>query len=97
MEGEVRERGVSLESLTAPCSAPAWAHFTGPTPPDTISLSYSHGILQRVLDFSLSQEHIPTAHSPKHAFKGRDPLPVNHTSHEAVGKRVRLGTPGWET
>lgn len=71
-----------------------WAR---PTPQDTISLSYSHRILQWVFDFSLSQEHIPSAHSPKHALKGWDPLPVDHTSHEAVGRRVRLGTPGCET
>lgn len=68
-----------------------WTPFTGPTPWDTISLSYSHGILQGVLDFSLSQEHIPPAHPPKHALKSRDALPVNHTSHEAVGRRGRLG------
>lgn len=54
-------------------------------------MSYSHRILQRVLDFSLSQEHIPPAHPPKHALKSRDALPVNHTSHEAVGRRARLG------
>lgn len=56
-----------------------------------MSLSYSHRILQGVLDFSLSQEHIPPAHPPKHALKSRDALPVNHTSHEAVGRRARLG------
>lgn len=66
--------------------------FTRPTPRDTISLSYSHRILQGVLDFSLSQEHIPPAHPPKHALKSRDALPVNHTSHEAVGRRARWGT-----
>lgn len=54
-------------------------------------MSYSHRILQGVLDFSLSQEHIPPAHPPKHALKSRDALPVNHTSHEAVGRRARLG------
>lgn len=64
-----------------------WAPFTRPSPQDTISLSYSHRILQGVLDFSLSQEHIPPAHPPKHALKSRDALPVNHTSHEAVGRR----------
>lgn len=63
-----------------------WAR---PTPQDTVPLSYSHRILQWVLDFSLSQEHIPSAHSPKHSLKGRDPLPVNHAGHKAVGRRVR--------
>ena len=69
-----------------------WAPCTRPTPPDAIPLSYSHRILQGVLDLSLPQEHIPPAHPPKHALKSRDALPVNHTSHEAVGRRVRLGT-----
>lgn len=69
-----------------------WAPFTRPTPQDAISLSYSHRILQGILDFSLSQEHIPPAHPPKHALKSRDALPVNHTSHEAVGRRARWGT-----
>jgi len=55
-------------------------------------LSYSHRILQGVLDFSLSQEHISPADPPKHALKSRDALPVNHTSHEAVGRRARWGT-----
>ena len=68
-----------------------WAPFTRPTPWDTVPLSYSHRVLQGVLDFSLSQEHIPPAHPPKHALKSRDALPVNHTSHEAVGRRARLG------
>lgn len=69
-----------------------WVPCTRPTPPDAIPLSYSHRILQGVLDFSLPQEHIPPAHPPKHALKSRDALPVNHTSHEAVGRRARLGT-----
>ena len=69
-----------------------WAPFTRPTPQDAISLSYSHRILQGVLDFSLSQEHISPAYPPKHALKSRDALPVNDTSHEAVGRRGRLET-----
>lgn len=61
------------------------------TPQDTISLSYSHRILQGVLDISLSQEHIPPAHPPKHTLKSRDAFSVNHASHEAVGRRARWG------
>ena len=53
-------------------------------------MSYSHRILQGILDFSLSQEHISPAHPPKHALKSRDALPFNHTGHEAVGEKNQM-------
>lgn len=88
------------QTEVAPRRVTLWAPFARSMLQDTISLSYSHRILQRVLDFSLPQEHIPTAHPPKHALKSRDALPVNHTSHEAVGRRARVGTlfhaTGWK-
>lgn len=88
----VRAPLLGSQAQVAPGAFLLWAPFIRPTPRDTISLSYSHRILQGVLDFSLPQEHIPPAHPPKHALKSRDALAVNHTSHEAVGRRATLGT-----
>lgn len=73
------------------CLTQALGSLLTATPQDTISLSYSHRILQGVLDISLSQEYIPPAHPPKHTLKSRDAFSVNHTSHEAVGRRARWG------
>lgn len=50
---------------------------------------YRYRILQGVFNLCLTQEHVPSAHSPQHALKHGDSLAVDHTSHKPAEGTAR--------
>lgn len=69
-----------------PTLCPRLGSLARPPAGHTISLSYSHRVLQGVLNLRLSQEHVPSAHTPQHAFESGDAFSVDHASHKAAGR-----------